>query len=286
MTKTKTATGKKLVSVVVNPFGPQHAYLTEDRDQVWAVDMATKKHIPFGPPMKDVNAIAYGPDGMLIVASNSAIVALDQDGQVVARAPIPSPADALVYDSSGEFKGTPGRVYAVSQSAGRIFGFDKRLAFVVNTPFPPGAAAGAAVATDPTDGSVLLQSHGTITRVSGLGGRDVQTSSTRLAGAATPKGLHVGDDGSIYVTDGGVVRAFARSGEARRNDPFDGLPAGPSFNILRDATNYDPAVHTGPEWQEVLPVQPLVPPPPPQDSVVPPGVLEGSEAWLNIRGLG
>jgi hypothetical protein len=76
-----------------------------------------------------------------------------------------------------------------------------------------------------------------------------------------PRDLSIGDGDCVHVVDAGgsgLVRVFCpdpQSGQWVENPaaPFAGLALGRALKIAHTRTNYDPAIHDGPEYHNVLP---------------------------------
>ncbi len=69
--------------------------------------------------------------------------------------------------------------------------------------------------------------------------------------------ISISDD-RLYVSTGGILKVYkptsATPGWTFDNaSPFNGLPGGSRLAMLRNSTNYDPAVHSGPQWGDIPP---------------------------------
>lgn len=66
-----------------------------------------------------------------------------------------------------------------------------------------------------------------------------------------------GKDG-ILVSSQGLIREYRRTAtgfERVTNSRFAGKPAGPFVDFSQSRTNFDPALHSGPGWENVLPTE-------------------------------
>ncbi|MBE0564630.1 MAG: T9SS type A sorting domain-containing protein [Krumholzibacteria bacterium] len=127
-------------------------------------------------------------------------------------------------------------------------------------PIPAGISLGgrASIAVSPEDGAVFLTSDlsPAIFRLDGAG-------NYRAIGEgllARPRDVSVGDADRVTVVDGtsGLTKVFGP--DAQTGDwvevpdaPFAGLALGGGVMVARSRTNFDPALHTGPAYRNVLP---------------------------------
>jgi hypothetical protein len=116
-----------------------------------------------------------------------------------------------------------------------------------------------ALAVSPTDGTIFVTSDES----------DVIYELQKMNGeynpvpfgegiVTMPRGLNVTDDRQVIVACDGSVKVFHELGqgwEENREHPFAGLEAGDSLSVPCSRTNYDPRIHDGPEYRNVLPEQ-------------------------------
>jgi hypothetical protein len=126
-----------------------------------------------------------------------------------------------------------------------------------NIPVGTPMSGDGSVFVNPFDGAIYFTTDATnsIGRLAGLG--PVFTYSLlSIPGITSPKGVGAGDDGALFISTGGVMKV-ARLGvgggwAVDPTHPFNNLPAAPRFGVLRSRTNFDPAQHTGPAWDNIL----------------------------------
>lgn len=62
----------------------------------------------------------------------------------------------------------------------------------------------------------------------------------------------------VLVPAGGIIREYTRTAtgfERTSNSRFAGQPSGPSLTFSESRTNFDPALHSGPGWENVEPTE-------------------------------
>ncbi|MFI4916041.1 MAG: GC-type dockerin domain-anchored protein [Phycisphaerales bacterium JB060] len=222
----------------------------------------------------ELTAVAdiVNPRGLVVGRNNEAYVStsnsllrfdLQADGShaQTGLARLPSAADAMHYDDRTD------EVLILSLAERRItrVGSDMAIAGAHDVPAAVALLGDGSITTDPNDFSVLIASTGSpeIARLEldRITGEFELLGQSTLPGVAAPASIQMGDNGSLYAGEAGVIRAFkpARVGawEADAGSPMDGQPSGPMFVIGRGRTNFEP------EMADI--------------NVVPPAVVEGQE---------
>lgn len=181
--------------------------------------------------------------------------------------------DALEYDDSTD------EVLAISAARGVMTRFDQDLiALPVDELLPTGLGLVGPLSfdLDPRRGEYVLADAGTgalhhiaIDTPAGARSREhillarqvfaelQQTSGGGGgAGKVSFQDLHLTT--SVLVPAGGIIREYTRTAtgwQPTTNSRFAGLASGPGLTLSESRTNFDPALHTGPGWQNVFPVE-------------------------------
>ncbi|UYV12562.1 MAG: hypothetical protein NCW75_14870 [Phycisphaera sp.] len=192
-------------------------------------------------------ALVVGRDGSAYVASNAKIdrYAVQAGGEhaIIDTTALPAPANAMFYDDATD------QVVALNVSSRRLMIAGQDLTLLRNDALPSGVPLGGDVslAINPVDGKEWIAASGSpmLTELErDAAGRLRIDSQISLPGVTSPQGLQFGDDGALFVVDGGIIKAFqfsTRGGWQRTDSPLDGMPSGPVFMAGRGRTNYDPA---------------------------------------------
>jgi hypothetical protein len=258
-----TATGTPVSDIAVHPEGTAHPYLVEGSNAVWSLDTLTGRSSRFAK-VTGPKRLVFGPDDTLYVLLKRTLVALDRGGSTMGSAALPKPLDAIGFTDPWLLTGTP-VLFGVAAKARRLYAFGPDLRPLFDTPIPrgvPNVAPGTRLAVDPLDGSMLLHADG-VPSVSKLvldrRFRITDVEEIPLEGAVAPSGLAVDDDGNLFLTQRGVLHGYDYRGAALGGNVFEGLPGAGSFSLVRSYTNFDPAIHTGPAWANVLPEDAVAP---------------------------
>ncbi len=257
-----TPTGGRVLDAAINPIRVKHPYLVEDSDAIWQLDSLTGESSRFARVPAGPLRLTYGgTDESLFVLTPRQIVSFDRDGERKGRIDLPRPLDAIAFDEKNEM------LVGLSRDSGRLYLFDPSLRRVESFRVPDGVigARGRVTLTiNPTTGEMWTLTEGArfLNRLEPSG-----RSSDRLGARAvalpaevtSPHGLNVDERGSLFVTSEGKIYPLDPDGRLIRTSPFFGMPGGHGLQIARPFTNFDPAVHTGPAWINVLP-EDAVPP--------------------------
>ncbi len=243
-------TGYQIEGMMSTPL-PSEAFALASTDsgrlgQLIHVNFATAQTTTIDT-MTSPKAMTVGRDGSAYVAAVARLdrYAMQADGTqgIIGTTPLPAAADALFYDDAAD------EVLVLNIAGRRLMRTSQDLSTLRNDAIPTAVPliGDGSIAIDPTDGFEWIASSGSPT-LSKLG-RDaaqrlVVESQVVLPGVASPQALQFGDDGTLFVVDGGIIKAFEnlpRGGWTRADSPLDGLPSGPVFMAGRGRTNYDPA---------------------------------------------
>lgn len=165
----------------------------------------------------------------------------------------PAPCDALTIDDLND------RLLALCDGSVRPYAVDG-LAALPAVQVPAGVVLGgaASLSASPLDGAIFLTSElsPAVYRLDGQGGFRAIGQGLLVR----PRDVSVGDGDGLYVVDGAsgltqVFRPDPQSGDwvPFPGAPFAGLDVGVGLKVARSRTNFDPAIHSGPQYRNVLP---------------------------------
>ncbi|HMN96765.1 MAG TPA: dockerin type I domain-containing protein [Phycisphaerales bacterium] len=127
-------------------------------------------------------------------------------------------------------------------------------------PLPAGAITSprAAIAIDPLDPTtvwIASRDEGALTAFAlDPTGASAPVAVAMIAGLTAPASIDFDDAGVLHVADEGVARLFARGLDGGWSELFghalEGVAIGPVLRIARSRTNFDPALHATPSWQD------------------------------------
>lgn len=105
------------------------------------------------------------------------------------------------------------------------------------------------------DGTVFF-GHGDDTRIARLSPTG-QWGLINVAGLGRIQSLSVGDGNRLFATDGKQLRVLVQPAVGGpwafdAQSPFDGRAIRTGFEMMRSRTNYDPDLHSGPGWENIL----------------------------------
>ena len=197
--------------------------------------------------MSTPRGMVVSRDGTAYVASSSRIsrYAPQADGRyaVIQTVDLPNPADAMFYDDETD------EVVAMNVSNRQLLRISRELVIRRSDLIPTSAAVlgDGSVAVNPIDGKEWIAGSQTAT-VARLGrdgtGRLLPEALVGLPGVTSPRSLQFGDDGTLFVVDGGRVKAFEPNGaggwRAATSHPLHDQESGSIFTVGRSRTNYDP----------------------------------------------
>jgi len=252
--------GAPIVGIVGDAVSPSVFLATEAvagvaPARLWRFDPATGEYTDLAP-LDDPVALEIDRFGRLYVLDGRTLRCWELgDGVPVEIASIqpPLPCTDLAIDDVNDL--------VLALCDGSVLPYDPRtLAARPAITIPSGVDLGGAgsLAVSPVDGALILTSElsPAVFRLDALGG--VEVIGRNLV--ARPRDVSVGDGDIVYVVDGAtnLTRAFAReplSGEwaETATPPFAGLEVGSRLRIAHSRTNFDPLLHAGPDYRNVLP---------------------------------
>jgi hypothetical protein len=193
-----------------------------------------------------------GRDGRIYAHDGNKLYCFGPDGSLeLATSNIPGPT-ALAYDDVND------HILLLSVPERRIQRLTKTFTQVslFNVPTGTPMAGDGSVVVNPLDGAVYFTSDGTnsIGRLLGSGPNPTY-SLLSIPGIVNPKGISSSDDGALYISSGGLMKVVRlnRAGgwSIDPTSPFHNLPAASRIATLRSRNNFDPALHTGPAWNNI-----------------------------------
>ncbi len=223
--------------------------------QLRRIDTATGEQTPLGG-FNTLKRFTVGRDGLIYAHDGAKVYCLKPDGTLGnATSSIPTPT-ALAYDDLKD------EIIVYSMPQKKITRLNKSLQVVDTWTIPTNfeLAGDGSVTVNPFDGSVWFDSDAgdVLYRAVQLTDSKAAIFSTiPVSGLVDPKGLSAGDDGTVYVsTPTGLkpVKLLATGGYGiDTTNPFFNKPVAGRVSMLRSRTNFDPALHTGPAWNNILP---------------------------------
>ncbi|MFI4881908.1 MAG: GC-type dockerin domain-anchored protein [Phycisphaerales bacterium JB064] len=245
-------TGSKLIAMGTGALPTEGFVLTEP--EVGRVGMLHHAHFlddtltdiaPITSPM----GMVVGRDGDAFVATPGALLrfAMQADGTYGLDDTVLLPAvpDAMHYDDAAD------EIIILSMAERRLIRVSNKLEIIRNDAIPAAVAllGDGSVTVNPIDGKEWIACTGSpqLARL----GRDAASGRLELEeqiampGVTAPASVQFGDDGTVYVGEGGLVKAFKPGPRTawvpNPDSPMDGLASGPLFTIGRGRTNYDAA---------------------------------------------
>lgn len=226
--------------------------------KLWRFDPVTRGYTELAA-LDDGKYLELDRFGRIHVLDGRTIRCLEVDPEdrveEVATVVPPAPCDALAIDDLND------HLLVLCDGSVRPYALGD-LGALPAVPVPAGAVLGgpASLSASPRDGAIFLTSElsPAVYRLDRQGG-------FRAIGQgllARPRDVSVGDGDGVYVVDGAtgltlVFRQDPQSGDwvAFPQAPFAGLEVGRNLTVARSRTNFDPAIHTGPGYRNVLPPQ-------------------------------
>jgi len=182
------------------------------------------------------------------------LYALDAEGNVVldTTLAVPLPAAIAVDDPADA-------VWIVSVTERKLVKLSSDLSqtlLTLNIPTSVPMSGDAELIVDPTSGFPWLHTDASNT-IYGIKANFTHAPTIYPVSLGTVDSMSISDD-RLYVTANGVIKVFQPTAAAPgwspdATSPFAGLPGGSRIAMLRNSTNYDPALHSGPEWQNIPP---------------------------------
>jgi hypothetical protein len=234
----------RVTDLAMHPERTRHPYLVEGSDTVWQLDTLTGESSRLAS-FEQPKALEFGGgEQSLYLLLKGQLVALDWDGRQKQRVSLREELDQIAWDEKNE------QLLGLSLRSGKLLRFDTNLALLGSVDLraiPGGGKAHMSVA--PRTGVVWILREGASAALRLSRDADV----VPLEGVLRAESLAVGQNGFVYVNDGGQIVAFDALGRRERRSAFNGLPGGAIMNFARSFSNFDPRIHAGPAWRNVPP---------------------------------
>lgn len=220
--------------------------------QLRRVDMLTGEQITLGD-FTTLKRFTVGRDGRIYAHDGSKIYCIKPDGTLesaTSNSPVPT---ALAYDDKLD------QIVILSVPQRKVTRLTKTFQVVSTFTIPAGIplSGDGSVIVNPFDGHVYFDSEASSVLYQLVGTTGPFTLNPLIIPCiTTPKGLAAGDDGALYVSNGGsmVVLRNERGAWIEDTDsPFAGMPVANRLSFARSRTNFDPTQHTGPGWSNIDP---------------------------------
>lgn len=249
------AAAKNILDLAINPVRTSHPYLLDGSNAIYLLDVLTGQSRPFATLPTAPRRLVYGGNKQLLyVLTAQTLNVFDRRATQLASKVLAKPLDAITFD------GKRNVVAGASRAGGALFFFDPLLRAVTTTPVPAGSLGGTTaplrLCHDLTDGSLVAHTDGSreafrfkIAQATGLTTEKI----TFTGGVGELKGLFVDEKGFLFLSDAQGVRQFDRAGKLVEKPAFSKFPPGPCFEVLRPFNGFNPAVHVGPPYFNVLP---------------------------------
>lgn len=212
------------------------------------------------PPVAGKTPIVFDRLGRLITCDGSVLKAIDLSTRapvVVAMRTLASPASGISLDDMHD------EIVVLTPGNARLLRCSMDLVSAIDEPLPPGlpAMGDGSVTPDPVNRRFLIATpgDGSVRELSLVPGSDrlMLQSTLVLPAVQSIQDIQPGDGGMFFAMGDGSVRVLDRdpSTGALRVSPnqlFGGMPAMRCMSLTRSRTNFDPALHTGPAWVNIL----------------------------------
>lgn len=208
-----------------------------------------------GPVLENPIAMTQGRKRELYVVTGTAVVCLDIDLEGFLSASLPFTGTAMAYDDASN------RLVWIHAGTGirQIWHVNEGLVgglTVKDIPTTVNLNPSARIAVGP-DSRVWMVSPGvnTIYGFTAEQGQPLDIVEVTLPAVQNPTSISVDERGDLYVVCDAGVRQLHHDGNAWAAIPgmFDDIGPDAVVEIARSRTNYDPAQHSGPGWDNVDP---------------------------------
>jgi len=199
-----------------------------------------------------VKRFTTGRDGQIYHHDGTTIRCIRADGTAGPSTTAVAGPAAIAYDDATD------RVVVLSVANRRLTRLSSSLSVISSVDIPTSipVSGDSSVCVDTDDGSVFFVTDGnsSLHRLAANWATN-GFSSFPVAGVTAPRSISAGDEGRLFVTTSGVLRALKRSAtggwQQDTASPFHLLPSSTRMSMMRSRTNYDPAQHSGPAWREL-----------------------------------
>jgi hypothetical protein len=259
----KTPNGKNILAMGISPDLQSLAYITDPVAGVAAVfvqslgDGVARPLITLSDPTP---CIEYDRFGHLLVCDRTLrMYDIDDRTPVLKHQVVPAnPVADLDYDDSTD------QVVVLEPAARRLVLYNANLASPISKPLPTGLPLGRSpfFGIGSTPGQYFIASPDDArifeTKLAPDGsGRLVMGDTISLREVVRPEGLRVTNEGTLVIVDSGrtlELEKDARTGDWRvkPDSDFDDLPAIGDPIVSRSRTNFDPRIHDGPAFINII----------------------------------
>jgi len=243
--------------IVMTPDMDGFTYIADN--QVLNYEPLTGTVVPVTPDgFFSPSKLTYSRKRYLYVLDGEELVQINTDldvPQEITRITPTSPADIIAFDDAAD------QVILLSTLNRNFVRYPWHLEDrpePVTIPEEVSFAGQVALAVNPSDATIWIMSSevNTLYRITQIGGELLVEPFTHPE-LNSPQSFDFDDAGNIFVSMNGLISEFTinESGQLElvTDSPFAGQPAGSILKMTHSRTNYDEAVHGGPEWRDVFP---------------------------------
>ena len=241
-----SADSRNITDVAVDPMLTRHVYLTDGSNTVWELDSLTGRSTFLATVEGARRVVIGGKERRLYVLTPNAIVALGRDGRALNQVALKDSLGDITYDSNQDV------VIGINSTGDTLQVFDAQLTPTSTFSLGQTVAEGGDISLqfDASTGSIIINSGSPrLWRVLLAPRSAPQVTSTALEGVRAPKGLTVGDNGHLLVTDSGVLVELDGQGHVITGSIFRGLPGGSRLDARRSFSNADPSRDIDPNFR-------------------------------------
>lgn len=262
----RSLTGGSVSDIAYDPISTKTPYLIEGSDALYELDLLTgeSRVLPAvqrtetGLPTlsKPQRLVIGGPERKLFVLQPGQLTAFSRDGATAKVFTLPTGLSIAAI----AFSEKRGVLYAFDRASRVLIQFDAdlkplrtdRLDIPLATPYK------LELVSNPVTDELSLLCDGSVDIYSWLGGEKGITNLRKVAlqGARFPVGIDIDEAGNFIANDMGKLVSFDPSGRPSASSPFVGLPGGTNQRLVRSFSNFNPAIHTTPSFNNVLPPSP------------------------------
>ena len=201
----------------------------------------------------ELSRIAVGRFGEVYIHNGETIFRISPRGVMEGSTAAVIKPDAISYDDATD------QLVVLSPSTRTITRLDRALGIRAQVPVPSTMPldedSTLCVGTD--DGAVYFgnPNDDRVGRLDARGTPD-DFSIVSVPGLGSVRSLSAGDGNRLYVTNGKELRVLVKPPTGGpwtfdTQSSFDGRAVSTGFEMMRSRTNYDPALHSGPEWRNI-----------------------------------
>lgn len=197
-------------------------------------------------PFKPIG-LEYQPNSLnLFALQGSQISKLDRKGKWQIHKPFDFTAEAFAFDPSH------GRLAVAGH--GNLNFYDYNLNLLDSLKFTQLNGDGRLfIRFDPSSGDLFTMRRGlpAVQRFANSSRGFKWASQATLQDARDPLSFDIGPGGFFFVSDGGVMRQYGRSGALANSSIFNGAPCGEILRFGRTFNNWDAERYPNPAWRDL-----------------------------------